>query len=223
MRVWLSAIAGLLAVGCDRETGHRRVPEQAAVTATPSAATLPGASSAARPSPAAPQPLRAEARRVLHFGDSMVPLVGNYLRPVYERQGSSYRMLSTRSSTTRTFSEHAALATELRDYDPDLVLISLGSNELFERELGAVATAVRAIVRQVGNRPCLWIAPPAWAKGHGFLDTLQDSVAPCDYFDSSRLPFSRQADGRHPDWSSSYRWASEVWRALGGTAPVPSQ
>jgi hypothetical protein len=223
MRRGLRALAGLLVLGCSREGEPRRVPERAAATSTPSAASAPSAPSAPRPSPAAPKPHRAEARRVLHFGDSMVPLVGNYLKPVYERQGSSYRMLSTRSSTTRTFSDHAGLSAALREYDPDLVLISLGSNELFERELGAVATAVRAIVRQVGDRPCLWISPPAWAKGYGFLDTLRESVAPCDHFDSSRLPFSRQADGRHPDWSSSYRWASEVWRALGGTAPVPSQ
>lgn len=164
----------------------------------------------------------ANAKRVLHVGDSMVPLVGNYLRPVVQAGGGRYEMISTHSSGTRSWAADKTLSDALAKHDPDLVLISLGSNELFESDLEPTTQAIRAIVAQLGARRCMWIAPPAWTKNSRFLDVLQGSVAPCRYFDSTRLKFKRQADGRHPDWSSSHRWASEVWRDLGGTTPIPT-
>lgn len=160
--------------------------------------------------------------RVLHIGDSMVPLVGNYLRPVYQERGARYVMLSTHSSSTRSWASDARLAAALAEHDPDLVLISLGTNELFDRDLTSIARAIEQLTARVAPRACLWIAPPAWAKDAGFAQTLRDHSGSCQVFDSTRLPFTRQSDGRHPDWSSSYRWATEVWRALGGTSKIPT-
>jgi hypothetical protein len=101
-------------------------------------------------------------------------------------------------------------------------LISLGSNDLFVRDLDVRARDIRQIVSEVGGRACLWVGPPAWAKDFGFLRTLRESSAGCGYFDSSALRFERQADGRHPTWGSSYRWATAVWKRLGGTEDLPS-
>ena len=36
----------------------------------------------------------AQAHRILHVGDSMVPLVGNYLRPLLARDGRRYQVVS---------------------------------------------------------------------------------------------------------------------------------
>ena len=161
------------------------------------------------------------AKRVLHVGDSMVPLVGNYLRPVFEKRGASYAMVSTHSSSTRTWAADDKLDAALKEHAPELVLISLGSNELFDKDLAAIGDAVRAIVERVGDRACLWIAPPAWAKDFGFAEVVRKNASPCRYFDSTKLKFTRQEDGRHPDWSSSYGWARQVYAALGGTDPLP--
>lgn len=163
----------------------------------------------------------AQARRVLHFGDSMVPLVGNYLRPRFEAQGGQYAITSTSSSSTLSWAEGAQLREALAQHDPELVLISLGSNELyFTDDLAQRAAAIQAIVREVGGRACLWIGPPSWAKARAFLDTLEANLGSCSYFDSAKLPMERQADGRHPTWGASHGWANRVWQRLGGEGSV---
>lgn len=165
----------------------------------------------------------AKAERVLHFGDSMVPLVGNYLRPFVEKQGGKYEMMSTSSSSTLSWAEGDALAQAIAKNDPDLVLISLGSNELFfVDDLDQRGAAVRTIVDQVKGRPCLWVGPPSWAKAEAFLDVLKKNLGACQYFDSSKSKMERQEDGRHPTWGASYAWAMKVWARLGGEQP-PTQ
>jgi hypothetical protein len=164
----------------------------------------------------------AKARRVLHIGDSMVPLVGNYIKPAVTGQGGSYETISISSSTTASWAETHGLRDAVARLNPDLVLISLGSNELFVKDLDARARDIERIVGEAGGRACLWVGPPAWAKGFGFMKTLAESVAPCGYFDSAALRFERQADGRHPTWGASHRWAGAVWKRLGGVDDLPA-
>jgi len=68
----------------------------------------------------------AQARKVLQFGDSRVPLVGNYLRPRFEARGGRYEITSTSSSSTLSWAEGTQLRDALAKHEPDLVLISLG-------------------------------------------------------------------------------------------------
>jgi lysophospholipase L1-like esterase len=148
----------------------------------------------------------------------MVPLVANYLRPLVEKQGGKYEIVSTSSSTTLSWAEGDQLKQLITEHDPELVLISLGSNELFfVDDLTERAKAITAIVSEVAPRACLWVGPPAWAKDRGFLDVLKRNRGKCRYFDSTALPMQRQEDGRHPTWGASHRWAGEVWKRLGGS------
>jgi len=197
-----------------------RPPASAAPAATP-----PSAGPSANQAPNAPltlnrdgQPVPAtHADSVLHVGDSMVPLVANYLRPQVEKQGGRYAIVSTSSSTTLSWAEGDQLTELLQKHEPELVLISLGSNELFfEDDLEQRGKAVRSIVERVGARACLWIGPPAWTKVRKFLDVLEENLGSCRYFDSAVLKMARQEDGRHPTWGASHAWAGKVWEQLGG-------
>jgi hypothetical protein len=226
----LIALGG--ALGCARHDANRNDTHPSVIGSAVSSAPTPVANA----HPAASSPVEmgafvalakssepaAKAHRVLHVGDSMVPLVANYIKPVVTRNGGSYESISISSSTTGSWAETHQLRDAVAKLDPDLVLISLGSNDLFVRDLDARARDIRQIVAEVGGRACLWVGPPAWAKDFGFLQTLRESAGGCGYFDSSVLRFERQADGRHPTWGSSYRWASAVWKRLGGTEDLPS-
>jgi lysophospholipase L1-like esterase len=152
----------------------------------------------------------------------MVPLVGNYLKLLVEARGHRYVIESVHSSKTTTWAEDPKLETLLEKHDPDLVLISLGSNELFEKDVEPIAQATKKIVARLGGRACLWVGPPAWAKDAGFIATLKQNLPPCHYLDSIALDLPRAEDGRHPTWSGGHRWATAVWRALGGKELVPT-
>jgi hypothetical protein len=219
-------LLSVLVIGCSRDPLQPRPDDSAAAPfpqATASASSASPASSTLSDSAPqrAPEPATTAPRSVLHFGDSMVPLVGNYLRPAFEAKGARYEMLSTHSSGVASWAADARLETALAATKADLVLISLGTNDLFTRELEVANAAIRAIVQKVAPRRCLWIAPPAWTRDFGFGRTLREAATPCGFFDSTTVKFTRQTDGKHPDWSSSYRWASAVWQALGETTSIP--
>jgi lysophospholipase L1-like esterase len=152
----------------------------------------------------------------------MVPLVGNYLRQVLAADKRRYEIISIPSSSSLSWARDHGLRDAIYRYDPQVVLISLGSNELFDPNPDRRAAAIRQVVSETRDRPCLWIGPPAWKKDKGFLRVLQDNVGRCRYFDSARLDLERMADGRHPSWTGSHAWATAVWKVLGGTQPVPA-
>lgn len=187
-------------------------PPPAPTTAGPLQVTKNGSSTSA-----------ANAERILHFGDSMVPLVGNFLKPMVHARGHRYVVETAICSKTVSWAQDGRLPLLIAKHDPDLILISLGSNELFETHLDEVAAATQKIVTEVQGRSCLWIGPPAWAKDAGFIDTLKRNLGHCRYLDSIALKLPRGEDGRHPTWTGGYRWASAVWTELGGTEPVPTE
>ena len=227
----------LCALGCSRETAPGSEAKAAELPEPPpkaaSAAPPPASASASptRPDPNGPLLVRhdggavpaARALRVLHVGDSMVPLVGNYLRTIFWKSQRNYWIESVTSSSTLEWGgDKRLLQDAMYRYDPDLILISLGSNELFDPTPERRAGAIRQMVTDTRGRACLWIGPPAWKPDRGFIEVLKKNLGHCRYLDSTRLNLPRMADGRHPDWTGGYRWASAVWKELGGTEPVPT-
>jgi len=106
----------------------------------PSACAPPPCSSIDAEPPSAPLTLLSEqgpipaanAQRILHIGDSMVPLVGNYLRSVFTQSKRRYEIISIPSSSTLSWAQEHGLRDAVYRYDPQVILISLGSNELFD-------------------------------------------------------------------------------------------
>ncbi|MEZ4375615.1 MAG: SGNH/GDSL hydrolase family protein [Polyangiaceae bacterium] len=207
------------------------VTNSAAPSAAPSAPAPTPVVSAPADAAAAPGPLTltqdgkvvpaAQAKRVLHVGDSMVPLVGNYLRPIFQKDGRKYYIESVTSSSTLSWDNKRLLQDAMYKYDPDLILISLGSNELFDRNPERRVPAIKRLVQDTRGRPCLWIGPPAWKEDYGFIAVLKQNLGHCRYLDSVALKLPRMADGRHPSWTGGYRWSVAVWKELGGTGEVP--
>ena len=230
--LWLPTLL-CSALACSRADDPPPAPQPPSppTVATPSALPSPPALASATPASApdilllpthdGPIPA-ADAQRILHVGDSMVPLVGNYLRQVLAGDKRRYEIISIPSSSTLSWARDHGLRDAIYRYDPQVVLISLGSNELFDPNPERRAAAIRQVVSETRDRPCLWIGPPAWKKDKGFLRVLQANVGRCRYFDSTRLDLERMADGRHPSWTGSYAWATAVWKELGGTQPLPT-
>lgn len=240
------ALVWLVALACSPETAGRNAtgtasahaddspPSPADSTSRAMGSSVPnaGAAPAAAPSADPTGPLllttdaglvpAAKAVRVLHVGDSMAPLVGNYLRSIFWRSGRNYWVEATVSSSTLDWAGKRLLQDAMYKYDPDLILISLGSNELFDPRPERRGPAVKQIVADTRGRPCLWIGPPLWKKDTGFIELLKQNLGHCRYFDSSKLELPRMEDGRHPSWTGGYQWAAAVWRTLGGTDSVPT-
>lgn len=146
-------------------------------------------------------------------GDSMVfSGLGFSLKRLVERRGGTMTLTTLRNATTVMYNEQPQLGELLESTDPDVVIIALGSNELFLPSPDLREGDIKGIVSRIGDRPCVWIGPNPWAIEKGMLGVLKRSSAPCRYFDSSKLTFEHQEDGVHPTLRGGSTWASAVWK-----------
>lgn len=194
-------------------------PVAAAAPETPAPAAPSGAVAEVQPAapPAAPPELTVPPNTaVLHIGDSFA-LAGfaQALRPRMEALRVRYAVKAETSSYTVTWASRMELL--VANYQPDLVLISLGANEVENVNPPAHAGAVRRIVKAIGGRPCVWVSPPLWRKDTGIIDVIRTNSAPCRFFDSDALvpgPIPRKKDKIHPNGEGGARWADAFWSWL---------
>lgn len=167
-----------------------------------------------------------EGMKVLHIGDSFAAVLGRPLNRELARRGVRGFLEYQAGTYIATWASFKPVRRYIARYKPDLVLITLGANELDVARPGDRARLVRKLVRSLGERPCVWIAPPLWrgAKSR-VLRVIEDNCAPCAYLDSTALvpDLERRNDAIHPSPAGGARWASAVIAWLEEHPPVPAE
>jgi len=164
---------------------------------------------------AAPAELPAlpEGTTVLHVGDSFAGALGIPLNKRLKEAGVRGVLKYRTASYIVDWAHQPALDTYLSQYHPDLVLITLGANELEIEEPERRIPAIRKIVDKVGDRPCVWVGVPLWSEEHnGLMDIVRDNAAPCRFMDSAALfpDMPRAHDRIHPTMQAREDWAVRV-------------
>ena len=107
----------------------------------------------------------------------------------------------------------------LAQHRPDLVMVSLGTNDSALADPARNLSAMQLIVATVENAGAdvLWIEPPTLPQKYG-ASTLQESVVRdmirglgVRTFDSSTLTIPRGGDHLHPTPAGYASWANAVW------------
>lgn len=217
-----SSVSATAAPGAPGAPRAPRAPRRSSATdaaqktAESAASAEPAPAPAAAPAPAVaePAPLSVPPNTaVLHVGDSFaVAGFAQSLRPRMEALHVRYAVKAETSSFTVTWA--AKMEKVVADFQPDLVIISLGANEVSNTAPPTHASAVRRIIKAVGARPCVWVSPPLWRKDTGIIDVIRTNTAPCRFFDSDALvpgPLPRQKDHIHPNEVGGARWADAFW------------
>jgi lysophospholipase L1-like esterase len=159
----------------------------------------------------APKPLPAKTT-VLHVGDSFVHSgLTQRLKEVFSAEG--VRLVARAEHSTNSLDWAKRLPDDVSSTQPDLVIVTLGGNEIASKHLDVQARAIRKIVATIGDRPCVWTTPPLWRAEDGLFDTLQANVAPCRFFETDRhvgqyLP--RRPDKIHPTAEGGALWADAL-------------
>lgn len=164
------------------------------------------------PAPAPPLPIP-EGTTVLHVGDSFAAALGLPLNRLLKEHGVRAVLEYETASYIPGWSAGDKLQRLLWKYNPDLVLVTLGANELEIVEPTQRIRNIRRIVSTLGERPCVWIATPLWAGAkNGLMDIIRDNVAPCRYMDTNQLidGMARGPDGIHPTTAAREDWAKVV-------------
>jgi hypothetical protein len=156
---------------------------------------------------------------VLHAGDSMVGGFGGLTKALgakFRGEGSRFVTDSWTSTSIAAF-DHSNRFKNLIDRNkPDLVILTLGTNDVFVPFPQALAGDIEAIVKKIGNRDCVWIGPPTWKPDTGIVNVIREHAAPCKFFDSSMIKLHRAGDGIHPTNEGGVEWADQFWTFFRG-------
>jgi len=184
-------------------------------SAPPSAVAGPPVATAApaTPAKAATVPQTSPPPKVvLQLGDSFVGGwngLAKALAPRFEALGSKFVRDWQDSVSIATYDHERRLDDLIAKNKPDLVLVTLGANDVSVPFPSALAKHVSSIARKVSadGRACIWLTPPLWKKDTGIVDVIKQNAAPCKVFDGSHLKLSRGGDGIHPNDSGGRTWA----------------
>jgi len=173
--------------------------------------------------------------RVLLVGDSLAVGMAPYFSALAKEAGVEFKSLATVGTRIDQWASSAELKKLVESYRPDLVLVSLGTNDAFMRGadvvpkqkaqldklLEVLTTWPRATDYGLGPEHVVWIGPPTLPSppSPGIVTMIQDSAGGAltpryHYFHSERLQIPRAADQIHPTARGYAGWAGAVWHWL---------
>jgi hypothetical protein len=149
---------------------------------------------------------------VVHMGDSMVGGgLCKALAPKFKAEGTKFIRDVWESASIPMFDDSDRIPTLMKRYNPDLVLVTLGANDVFNDHPEYMTKHIESIVKKVGHRDCIWIGPPLWKGDKGLVEVIRQHAAPCRFYDSQHLVLSRTGDGIHPTEKGGEVWADAFW------------
>lgn len=159
-----------------------------------------------------PAGVNTRTQHILLAGDSMAGAAGlEYgFRKYAMYNGHRLTVISQPSSTTALWSQGKKLKAAIAAYKPTFIIIGLGANELFVRDIEVRKKYIRDILKQAGDIPVVWVGPPNWRKDTGINAAIRSIVGKDRFFLSEHIKMSRQYDGIHPDLQGSVTWSDTL-------------
>ena len=201
-------------------------------TARASATAVEGSSSASEGQDLGAAP-HGPYKRVLQIGDSTVGWQGGLSKALERRfhaEGSKFLSEAVTSASIANFDTSERYQGLLAKYKPDLVLITLGANDVFIPHPATLSGNVMKIAKRAADggpdvqpgphkkSDCYWIGPPTWKKDTGIVEVIRQNSRPCKFFDSSDLTLKRRGDGIHPTDEGGETWGALFWAFFKGDA-----
>lgn len=160
-------------------------------------------------------PLDTTKKNILFIGDSMLERLSPRFAAYAEENGHQMNTVIWYGSTTEVWANSKRATEKIKTYHPDFIIISLGGNELFIKDIITRRSKfVKEIISEFGNIPYVWIGPPNWKEDTGINKMLQ-SIIPEGNFYLSYTPdqhYDRASDGAHPTAASAAKWADRICR-----------
>lgn len=149
-------------------------------------------------------------KHILFFGDSMLEGLSKRFIQYAVANGHDLNVVLWYSSSTELYARTDTLQYFMRKYNPDYIVICLGSNELFVRDLDNRKKYIASILDKIGDVPYIWISPPNWKEDTGINAAIVEAVGKDRYFDSTHLTLARGRDHAHPTFPAAAKWMDLV-------------
>ncbi len=168
-------------------------------------------------------PMDTTPKSILFIGDSMLEGLSPRMAAYAKANGHKLNSVIWYSSTSETWGSCDTLKYFIRKFHPDFVMVSLGANELFVRNITTKRKKyVANILSQIGTIPHIWIGPPNWKEDTGINELVAQASTPGTFFLTNGMKFDRAKDGAHPTRSSAIVWMDSVvrWNNMHGAHPI---
>lgn len=159
--------------------------------------------------------------RLLVIGDSLAVGTGPHFQALGKEAGIEVKVLATTGSRIDQWAGSAKLQQNLDSFQPDMVLVSLGTNDeyLTGDAVGRQAPFFQQLLDKLNGRQIVWIGPPTLPKAtNGITAMIQEAAGGLSprfhYFHSERLDIPRGPDKIHPTARGYAGWAGAVWHWL---------
>ncbi len=163
--------------------------------------------------------------RVLLIGDSLAVGMAPHFAALAKEAGIDFKALATVGTRIDQWAANSDLKKLLESFQPELVLVSLGTNDEFMRGDDVVqkqyAQLEKLLALLGATEHVVWIGPPTLPNppSPGIAKMIQDAaggvLAPrFSYFHSERLQMPRGPDQIHPNVRGYAGWAGAVWHWL---------
>jgi len=156
-------------------------------------------------------PVSLKNKTVLLTGDSMSEGIGWSMKKKVEAAGGRLIIQPWYSSTTVGWQAEGRMREYVERYNPDIIFLALGSNEIFTTDLETRAKSVRQITAEIGDRPAYWIGPPSWKPDKGIVRVIEENFRPGHFYNSNDLAVPRGKDGAHPTVEGYKSWTELIW------------
>ena len=150
------------------------------------------------------------SQRILFFGDSMLEGLSKRMRQYAYLNGHELLNVIWYSSSTRLWARTDTLSYYLEQFQPTYIILCLGANELFVRDLDKRSKYIQSIIKKIDNKPYIWIGPPKWKEDTGINRMIYEQTGEGRFFPSFNLSFERSSDGAHPTLASASQWMDSI-------------
>ena len=149
-------------------------------------------------------------QRFLFVGDSMVEPIAHHFWNYAQANGHQLYTVTWYSSTSYSWSGTKTLDHFIQEVKPTYVVLCMGSNELFTKDMNRVSKNMTMIKEKLGSLPYIFIGPPNWKPDHGYNDQIIKEVGADRFFDSREMQMERGRDHIHPTMKGAEVWMNQI-------------
>jgi hypothetical protein len=151
------------------------------------------------------------SQRILLIGDSQAGGIMYAFNDYCVENGHNLvGVFSWFSATCFNFGYSNRMENLIQTFRPSLVVIVLGLNELYARDIKSRQKAARMIQAKLGNIPYLWIGPANFMKDYGINRVFEEAAGTENFFLSRDLELPRAKDKRHPNQTGYKIWMDSI-------------
>lgn len=149
-------------------------------------------------------------------GDSLSLGLAPTLGQLAKDNGVAFRTMGVVGSRILNWYSNMGLEASLAEFKPDLILVSLGTNDAYLQNLNLPEYQLKLqklLTNLRAHAPVAWIGPPTLPikTDNGVRQMIQDNVPSHMYFHSENFLIPRSPDNLHPTVRGYAGWAGKLW------------